>query len=101
MSTEVVGWIVCGVALLVCLTAGHVVQWFCARETARPGPATRPRVYGRCQVRGCHAPAEEVCVAWTLHDGEALDHRDYCLCRHHREQAQARSDDAIEDMVCV
>jgi hypothetical protein len=105
MSSEVIGWLISAAALVLCLAIGHLVQWLTAVETAEPGPSTVPRVYGQCQVDGCRCPAEEVCVCWTYNagrrEGEAIEDRVYLLCRHHREQAQAKIDDAIEDMVCV
>ena len=87
-----------------CLTAVGVltVLWWLTRcEDAKEHAPTRPRVYGECQIAGCHVPADEWLLTWTHYDGEALEHREYWLCRHHREQAQAKIDDVIEDWVCV
>ena len=109
MSDDVMGVVICAGMLAACLAIGFLVQWLGERQ-ARTDlqwiAAEFPRVYGSCQVPGCRAPATRLRVVWSYDEGRdegepCGDDRQYWLCRHHREQAQARVDDSIEDMVAV
>lgn len=97
--SDVLAVVICGVLLLACLALGRLIQWLTEVETCPQRGPTRPRAYLQCVHPGCHAPADQLLLTWTYYGGEALDHREYCLCRHHREQAQAKIDYLLQDTV--
>lgn len=106
MSTDVLGWVICGVAFVLCVFAGHYMQWLCDGRKCRQGPPTVPHVYDdldgpceRCGGTTAHQYGVSVWWASTRRDGEVTYNSAHTWCSHCRETVEAEIDAVAERVV--
>lgn len=108
MTTEAWGWLVCGLAFVVCLSWGHVVQWFIDCMKREDAPVLRnswnPATGGPCERCGFPYSVQYGVSVWyaeTRRDGEVTYNVSRRLCTHCREQVEAEIETVVEERVQV